>query len=233
MVAIAYRRRALPLAWTWVRCRRGHSSAHKQLALLRYIHQLIPTGHQVQFVGDSEFGAVPILKQLDAWGWYYVLRQKGRFLVRTTSDKSWIRFDSLISQFNRTVWLPNSQLTAKHAYSTTLLAVWRRGESQPWFLVTNLPDKTVALRLYKRRMWIEEMFGDLKSNGFDLETVRLRHFLRLSRLTLAIALLYIWLIAFGAKTIKLGLRHFVDRTKQRQLSIFRIGYDTANVEFKT
>ena len=77
--------------------------------------------------------------------------------------------------------------------------MWRRGEKQPWFLVTNLPNQTRAFRLYSRRMWIEEVFGDLKSNGFDLEVVRLRHFLRLSRLTLAVALLYVWLVAFGSK----------------------------------
>jgi hypothetical protein len=45
------------------------------------------------------------------------------------------------------------------------------------------------LRLYHRRMWIEETYGDLKDNGFDLERSALEHFLRLSRLTLAVALL--------------------------------------------
>ena len=34
MVALAYRRRALPIAWTWVKGKRGHSSAQKQCALL-------------------------------------------------------------------------------------------------------------------------------------------------------------------------------------------------------
>lgn len=225
MVAIAYRRRALPLAWTWVRCRRGHSSARKQLALLNYVHSLIPTGKCVQFVGDSEFGAVPVLKQLDAWSWQYVLRQKGRFLVRCCQNDGWQRFDTLATKVGHTLWNPRSRFTEKHRYQTTLLAVWRRGEKRPWFLVTNLPEKTLALRLYTRRMWIEEMFGDFKSNGFDLEAVRLRHFLRLSRLTMAVALLYVWLVAFGAKTIKRGQRHLIDRNKQRQLSIFRIGYD--------
>ena len=225
MVAIAYRRRALPLAWTWVRCRRGHSSAQKQLALLSYIHGLLPAGQSVQFVGDSEFGAVPVLKQLDAWSWHYVLRQKGRFLVRGDQNNNWQRFDELVVKVGQVVWLPDGWFTAKHGYQTTLLAVWRRGEKQPWFLVTNLPNKIVALRLYKRRMWIEEMFGDFKRNGFDLEAIRLRHFLRLSRFTMAVALLYVWLVAFGSKTIKRGERHLIDRNKQRQLSIFRIGYD--------
>ena len=61
---------------------------------------------------------------------------------------------------------------------------------------------------------------------FDLEVnVVFGHFLRLSRFTMAVAMLYVWLVAFGSKTVKRGERHLVDRNKQRQLSIFRIGYD--------
>jgi hypothetical protein len=72
-------------------------------------------------------------------------------------------------------------------------------------------------------MWIEEMFGDLKKHGFDLERTMLRHFLRLSRLTLAVAILYVWLISLETQTIRAGLRHWVDRTDRRDLSIFQIG----------
>jgi hypothetical protein len=73
-------------------------------------------------------------------------------------------------------------------------------------------------------MWIEEMFGDFKLHGFDLEITMLRHFDRLSRLTLAVAMLYIWLISIGTRTIREGLRSLVDRTDRRDLSIFQIGF---------
>ncbi len=69
------------------------------------------------------------------------------------------------------------------------------------------------------------MFGDFKTNGADIEHSRLIHFLRLSRLTLAVALLYVWLVAFGSATIKQGKRYLVDRRDRRDLSIYRIGYD--------
>jgi hypothetical protein len=72
-------------------------------------------------------------------------------------------------------------------------------------------------------MWIEEMFGDLKRHGFDLESTMLRHFERLSRLTLAVALLYVWLVSAGTRTVRNGLRHLVDRADRRDLSIFQIG----------
>ena len=100
---------------------------------------------------------------------------------------------------------------------------WEVGEKEPWCLATNLPDLQMALQFYARRMWIEEMFGDLKKHGFDLERTMLRHFERLSRLTLAVALLYVWLVSIGTRTVRNGLRDLVDRTNRRDLSIFQIG----------
>ena len=91
-------------------------------------------------------------------------------------------------------------------------------------LATNLTTKQAALRAYRRRPWIEEMFGDMKRHGFDLESTHLCHFLPLSRLTLAVAILYVWLVAYGARAIKDGKRHLVDRKDRRDLCIFQIGW---------
>ena len=51
----------------------------------------------------------------------------------------------------------------------------------------------------------------------------LRDFLRFSRLTLAVALPYIWLISIRTRTVRSGLRHLIDRKERRDLSIFQIG----------
>jgi len=67
------------------------------------------------------------------------------------------------------------------------------------------------------------MHGDLKAHGFYLEDSRLQSFTRLSRLTFAIALLYLWIILEGAKLIKNGERRLVDRNDRRDLSVFQIG----------
>jgi len=222
MVALAYRRRALPIAWTWVRKPRGHSSGRKQLALLSYVRSLIPHQARVILVGDSEF--TPLLCAAQAWGWYFVLRQKGSYLFQA-QGQLWQRLASLITDPGQIRWLENALLTQQHRHQCNLLAWWKKGEKEPWFLATNLPSWQKAKRYYSIRMWIEEMFADLKGLGFDLERSRLRHFLRLSRLTLAVALLYLWLVAFGNAVIKRGRRKEVDRSHRRDLSIFRIGYD--------
>jgi hypothetical protein len=223
MIALAYRKRAIPIAWTWVKHVRGHSTGDQQLALLAYVKTLIPPEAAVFLVGDTEFGAVKVLPKLESWHWNYVLRQKSNTLVWSPSENRWKPFNSYIHKAGQSFWLGNTYLSQAHSYPTNLLIYWKIGEEEPWCLATNLPDLHTALRFYKRRMWIEEMFGDLKKHGFDLECSMLHSFLRLSRLTLAVAFLYAWLVSTGSRTIHLGLRHLVDRNDRRDLSIFQIG----------
>lgn len=223
MVSLAYRKRAIPIAWTWVKHVRGHSTAVKQLALLNYVRKLMPAGTAVFLVGDCEFGSIDVLKWLDQWHWFYVLRQKSDTCVWLDGYNQWKAFGSFVLTSGQSVWLGSGYLTAKQIYPTNLLAHWQTGEAEPWCLATNLPDRSMALRFYRRRMWAEELHGDLKKHGFDLESTMLRSFLRLSRLTLAVALLYVWLISIGGRTIHQGLRHLVDRHDRRDLCIFQIG----------
>lgn len=223
MVGLAYRKRAIPIAWTWVPYVKGHSPVHQQLALLAYVRSLLPKGIAVLLVGDREFGAVEVLHQLDRWGWDYVLRVKGSTHVCLAKGTVWKDFNSLIQKPGQSLWLGQCSLTEKEIYSVNLLVHWKVGEKEPWCLATNLPDRSMALHAYARRMWIEEMFGDMKRHGFDLESTRLRHSQRLSRLTLAVALLYVWLVSTGTQTIRSGLRPVVDRNERRDLSIFQIG----------
>jgi len=89
-------------------------------------------------------------------------------------------------------------------------------------LATNLTSKRAALRAYRRRPWVKEMSGDLNKHGFDLESTHPRHFLRLSRLTFAVALLYVWLVTCRAHAIKNGQRDLVDRKDPRDLCIFQM-----------
>ncbi len=223
IVCLAYRKRAIPIAWTWVKHVKGHSKARKQLTLLAYVRSLIPAAAAVFLVGDCEFGSVAVLRQLDRWSWFYVLRQQADTGVWFSEAEGWRAFASHIQRAGQSLWLGSGCLTIKEIYPTNLLLHWKAGEKEPWCLATNLPDRRMALRFYARRMWIDEMFGDFKRHGFDLEKTKLRHFQRLSRLTLAVAILYVWLVAVGTRTIRSGVRHLVDRNDRRDLCIFQIG----------
>ena len=64
MVGIAYRRRALPLAWTWVSSASGHSTTCKQVKLLDYVQKLLPEGVKVSLAGDAEFKNTLLIEHL-------------------------------------------------------------------------------------------------------------------------------------------------------------------------
>jgi hypothetical protein len=223
MISMAYRKRAIPIAWIWVSHVRGHSTATIHLNLLSYVRSLLPVGTAILLVGDREFGSVEVISRLESWHWDYVLRQKSSTHICLADQTRWCNFGSWVPKPGESIWLGKGWLTEKEVFLTSLMVHWKVGEDEPWCLATNLPDRQLALHAYARRMWIEEMFGDMKRHGFDLESTMLHHADRLSRLTLAVALLYVWMISTGTRTIQDGLRHFVDRKDRRDLSIFQIG----------
>ena len=225
MVSLAYQRRSLPIAWTWCVGSRGQSSTATQVKLLEYIYRVLPPQVRVTLVGDCEFGRPLLIENLRFWGWDYALRQPGDNLVMLRGMGKWQRLDHFPLLKGQPIWMGRVLLTQASPYPTHLLLYWQAGEAKPWYLATNLLDPRAALRLYRRRMWIEEMFGDMKKHGFDLETSHLRHFLRLSRLTLAVCLLYLWLVGLAEHVILNHLTDEIDRTDRRDLSIFRLGWD--------
>lgn len=240
MVAMALPGRALPIAWSWVKSARGHSSRSKQVALLSRVHALVPAGAAVTVVGDSEFGSVAVLEQLRAWQWDYVLRQKSNNQVCLTPDTApaaetastaetapavpmWQNFDRLVTEANSLRFVRCGLLTQTYAFPSGLLAVWEEGQKECWLLATSLPSADATMRYYRQRMLIEQMFGDFKRHGFDLERTRLRHIHRLGRLTLLVCLLYVWLLRTGLMLLIARTAHLVDRHERRDLSLFQLG----------
>jgi hypothetical protein len=225
-VALAQHGRTLPIAWEWVSYAKGVVATATQLALFKRVQGLLPDAAQVMLVGDAGFSSVKVLQQLEAWGWHYVLRQKGSSRLQRAGAIADERLDGLVTGPGQQVWLPDVKFTAQWQHPTNVLAVWQTGYAHPWLLTTNLPSAYRARQAYARRMWIEEMFGDWKDHGWDLESTHLRHPDRLSRLLLALALLYVWLMLWGERLIKAGCRAWVDRHNRRDLSRFRIALDT-------
>ena len=141
MVSMAYRKRSVPIARTWIKQVRGHSSPRIQLDLLSYVHTLLPKGIAVLLVGDNEFGAMDVLKQLEKWRWDFVFRQKARTLVCLPNQIEWRKFGDCIQKAGHSVWLGRCFLTESEIFPVNLLVHWKIGEKEPWCLATNLPDR--------------------------------------------------------------------------------------------
>ena len=72
---------------------------------------------------------------------------------------------------------------------------------------------------------IEEMYGDMKGHGFDLEATHLNDADRINRLVLGVSITYVWLITLGSWVVKRGFRHLLDHKSRRDKSYFRLGWD--------
>jgi len=224
MVSVAYRRRSLPLIWMWERGTRGHSTGLLQVALLQAVKDWLAPRVRVSVVGDCEFGRCSLIAYLGQTGWDYALRQVGSQTLWWQGNGRWQRLDSLLTAPGLR-WLGWIVLTHSNEQLTHLVAYWRKGHPQAWWLATNQTSVRAAVRLYRRRMWIEEMFADLKKHGFDLQSSHLRAFQRLNRLTLIVCLLYLWLTAVARQVELTALTDLVDRHDRRDLSLFRLGWD--------
>ena len=112
-----------------------------------------------------------------------------------------------------------------------LVLHWQKGQEEPWYLLSDRKGTQALLRLYRIRMWTEEMYGDFKGHGFDLESTHLDDEDRIARLVLGVCLTFVWLITLGSRVVKNGKRHFVDRKDRRDKSYFRIGLDLARPPF--
>lgn len=224
-VSVAYRKRTLPLAWSVHRGSRGHVTVEDQLALVRYVHSLVPIHQDVWLLGDTGFQTVPLVQWLCRHHWHFVLRQQGRITVQLPGQ-AWRKlnhFDLAPGQTRTVGWV---RLTQKYNAGWFWLVLhWEKGEKEPWYLLADQPGTSALLRLYRIRMWTEEMYGDLKGHGFDLEATHLDDEARIERLVLGLCLTFGWLVALGSWVIKHGYRHFVDHKSRRDKSYFRIGWD--------
>jgi hypothetical protein len=224
-IGIAYKRRTLPLAWSVHRGRKGHVSVTEQLKLFKQVALLVPRASRVWVLGDAGFESVHLLRWLRRRGWSFVIRQNGRTQVRW-AGQTWVKLSQLDIHEGQTHEIGWVRLTAKHDVGWFyLVGHWETGEEAPWYLVSNQTGSPNLIRRYKKRMWIEEMYGDMKGHGFDLEATHLDDADRISRLVLGVCMTYVWLIALGSWVVKRGFRHLLDHKSRRDKSYFRLGWD--------
>jgi DDE family transposase len=222
--ALAYRGRALPLAWRMLPAM-GCSAFSEQKALLSQVAALAPPGVAVTLLADREYGSAAMARFCLAQGWHFCLRlKKSRWLLLDDGSKR--KIGSLPLSPGGRLFLSGVRLPALPGRSLNLACGWSRDnkDDQPWFILSDLPADHRALSTYAARFHIEEMFRDFKEFGFRLETTHLRDRERVSRLLLCVCLAHVWLMNAGVWVGKRGLRRRVDRHKKRQLSYFQIGW---------
>jgi DDE family transposase len=221
LVSVAYRGRALPLAWVVVRGSKGHLSDDVHLQLLHQLFPLVPRAAQVVLLGDGEFDSLLFQQTVRAAGWIYVCRTACHLPIQI--DGEWLTIGDLARSPGVCLLVPDVRFTTQAYGPINLIAWWEHGYAKPLFLVTNAELCEEACAWYRRRFGIETLFGDQKSRGFQLHKSHLSDPLRLARLLIAVALAYLWIVYLGTVAHLEGWDHVIHRTDRCDLSLFQLG----------
>lgn len=229
VVSIGFRRRSIPLVWKALD-HRGSSGFEDQKTLLESALALLPERVRVTIHGDSEFRSLDLFNWIRAQGHDAMLGMTGATYVydQRAEQASGSTLEERVGTREDVVRLSAVYLTHEQQGPINVLAWWDKDDDgKPLIraVMTNLPANGFTYRLGKRRMWIETVFRDWQSGGFQLDKSGLQERERFARLLLLVVIAYIWLISIGRWVVKKGYRRLIDDGGKRSwhYSLFQLG----------
>lgn len=231
MLSLNFRKRSLPLVWC--RTAPGRTPTATILHLLQRATGLFPSGVQIVFHGDSEFGHAQILEWLRLHGWDFIAAQSGQTHFCRRGQDQFQALSSLPVSRRCSYQIAQVQISHQHQFGdVNLLAFYQPHHRSPTqrsreiqYLATSLPLTQSIRRLGKRRWGIECLFQDWKSEGWDIEASGISEPHRMDSIMILLALCYVWLTLLGRYLCKNSQRYLVDDQPKRRLSLFHIGWD--------
>jgi hypothetical protein len=144
MVSAIIQKRAFPVFWTLLD-KHGASNVVEQQQVLCPVIRLLKR-YKLVIVGSREFHSIELAQWLHRQRLSFVLRQKGSTTFRE-KIQPFQSLDSIPLQPGIHLLYPKISFTQKKGFSRfNLAAYWKRKyrgkqEDEPWYLLTNLPDK--------------------------------------------------------------------------------------------
>jgi hypothetical protein len=220
---LVYRERAIPLAWVCYRPGAAPASFPALIGrLIAEVAALVPPGTRVILMTDRGLSWPSLLDQCRRRGWSVLCRVQGSTRVETADGTCGPIRDRAPRPGTR--WQGRGRAFLKAGWrAVNVVAVWRRGDREPWLLVTDLEPTWLRCTQYRHRMDEEESFRDDKASGFDWDHSRVRDPLHMDRLLLVLQLAACFVLAQGVFVLQHGFRSVLERPDRHDLSLFSLG----------
>jgi hypothetical protein len=203
-LALAYRGRALPLAWCRWSGRLHGAYWHQIQQLFDQTARLLPPQVQPVLLADRGLASPTLISLIQQRGWDYLVRVQRDTTLRMT-PKGWrVHLGELVARPGAPNVLLDGWVFNKHSIWAHTAAVWRVGYQEPWLLVSNLDLGRSLADLYAQRMQVEALFRDAKSGGFEWELSRVLRADRAERLLLGVMLAIWCAVLLGEAAMRAG-----------------------------
>lgn len=228
-IGLAYHQTVLPLVWQTVKGKKGHVKSELHQQLLHQVAHYVRHCRRVILLGDAEFSNEAVITTAQAYQWDFVLRFQSNYLLQTGPHQPWSSMLELYTQAGLQAgqlrhWSPVTFTQAHQLTALTATVQWASGEQEPLCLISNLPASAQPHQLYQYRYWVETLFGNCKSRGFQLARSEMTEPAHLDRLVLAVAIATCLSLGLGTHLIVTGQSDQVDRADRRDLSLFQLGW---------
>ncbi len=233
VISLIYKRRAIPLYFELLE-KKGNSNLQEPTeALEKVISQLEKS--KIVVLGDREFCAVDLASWLRKKKVYFCLRLKKRmrpiwlckpYRTRTKQNhfieqggEIWYQLQPLGLQPGISFYLRGVKITkSQQVVGFDLAAKWQKKRyaltpEEGWFILTNLGSLEIAIKAYKKRFGIEEMFRDFKKGGYNLSGTKVNG-ARLITLVILISIAYTVSTFTGQRIKRMGVQNYVGRVSE-------------------
>ena len=199
--------RCIPILWSVMDPRRRYKSQNAfENGFISALVAALPSGTDATVLLDRGFRRISLVKHLRSVGLSFVIRIPGKTMVRHES------YCGLLSNMplrpNRFVDMPDAEATADHPASVRIVSIRKRGQKEPWHLMTDRPESCDQVaNMYAKRFHIEETFRDQKEHRFGLSLgyLKVTRADRLTRVLLVAAVAHFVAMLVGAAARATGL----------------------------
>ncbi|AUO15613.1 IS4 family transposase [Clostridium taeniosporum] len=223
-------KRALPLWYKMFRYKENGNKDFKHIKEgLKFLHKVLASyNYNVTLLADRGFKSVALFKFIDEeLKWKYCIRCTKDLSVTIKGKSKIKKLEDIKPLSNKGKNFYNIKLTAQN-YNCNLSVCKAKDAEETWFIAHNL-EKSLAIREYKKRFQIEEMFKDFKSGGFNLESTWSMNIQYIKMLYFCISIAYCFIITLGISCSKdknntiIGVVKNLNGRKVRIYSLFRSG----------
>lgn len=188
---------------------------------LRDLYPIFKTyDYEVILLGDRFFKSIDLFRFIDGLGWKYCIRCTKDMIVKIDGKGKIHKLKDIRPLKKGTKHFNNVLLSAKE-YNCNLAVCKAEDSEDTWYIASNMDSKKCILE-YKKRFIIEEMFRDLKSNGFRMEGTWTESTVYFKNLYLCLCIAYTWMIILGADCSKNKKSKIIGATKKIKNKVVRI-----------
>ena len=223
-------KRAIPL---WFKLFRYKEDGNKDFVHVKegltFLHKILTQyKFDVTILADRGFKSVDLFKFIDeTLNWKYCIRCTKDLGISIDGKSKIKKLDDIIPAKRSTKYFYNVKLTTQE-YVCNMAVCKAQDAEDVWFIANNIYEP-YAIREYKKRFDIEEMFKDFKSNGFNLEDTWTNDIHYAKRLYFCVCIAYSYIISLGVSCSKdkknklLGAVKSINKKKVRIYSLFTTG----------